>query len=268
MPTASPRHILNLSGGKDSTALAIFMKDKVAEIEYVFCDTGCELPETYEYLDRIESFLGKKIVRLNSGQPFDYWLEVYSGFLPSAKSRWCTKVMKIFPFERYVGDDLAYSYLGIRADEDREGYISSKPNIVPVYPFKDAGITKKDVLAILDNSGLGLPKYYEWRTRSGCYFCFFQRRNEWVGLLEKHPDLFYRAKTYEKVDPKTEQKFAWVQGSTLIQIERDKEKIKERAAKANMVKGKKVKLYEQFDEFAVNVTDEEDPGEACLICHL
>ena len=38
------RHILSLSGGKDSTALAIHMRDQVEEMEYVFCDTGKELP--------------------------------------------------------------------------------------------------------------------------------------------------------------------------------------------------------------------------------
>ncbi len=104
MTERAARHILNLSGGKDSTALAVFMKDKISEMEYAFCDTGCELQETYEYLDKVETFLGKKIVRLNSDQPFDRWLEVYSGYLPSARSRWCTRVMKIVPFERYVGD--------------------------------------------------------------------------------------------------------------------------------------------------------------------
>ena len=66
------RHILNLSGGKDSTALAIYMKDKVPEMEYVFCDTGKELAETYQYLKRIEAFLGKSIVKLNSKFSFDY----------------------------------------------------------------------------------------------------------------------------------------------------------------------------------------------------
>ena len=45
------RHILALSGGKDSSALAVFMKDKVPDMEYVFCDTGDELYETYDYLD-------------------------------------------------------------------------------------------------------------------------------------------------------------------------------------------------------------------------
>ena len=45
------RHILSLSGGKDSAALAIYMRDRVTEMEYVFSDTRKELPETYEYLE-------------------------------------------------------------------------------------------------------------------------------------------------------------------------------------------------------------------------
>ncbi|MFZ1474384.1 MAG: phosphoadenosine phosphosulfate reductase family protein, partial [Anaerolineae bacterium] len=47
------RHIVSLSGGKDSTALAIYMRDRIPDVEYVFCDTGEELPETYEYLDKL-----------------------------------------------------------------------------------------------------------------------------------------------------------------------------------------------------------------------
>lgn len=262
------RHILNLSGGKDSTALAVFMKDKVDEMEYVFCDTGCELPETYEYLEKVENFLGKKVVRLNSGKPFDYWLEVYSGYLPSPRSRWCTKVMKIFPFEKYVGNDTVYSYIGIRADEDRDGYISSKSNIIPVYPLKEAGITEKGVHELLKKSGLGLPEYYKWRSRSGCYFCFFQRRGEWVGLLENHPDLFYRSKTYEKVDPQTGRRFTWVQGKTLADVEREKEEIKKRGIQVEKIVSSKKTLYEQFNEFSSRQTEDEDPGDACLVCHL
>ena len=63
-------------------------------------------------------------------------------------------------------------------------------NIEPKYPFKEDGITETDVYRILEESGLGLPEYYKWRTRSGCYFCFYQRKAEWVGLMENHPDLF------------------------------------------------------------------------------
>ena len=52
------RHLLGLSGGKDSSALAVYMRDRVPEMEYFFTDTGKELPETYEFLDRLEVFLG------------------------------------------------------------------------------------------------------------------------------------------------------------------------------------------------------------------
>ena len=268
MDTTKLRHILNLSGGKDSTALAVLMRDKVPTMEYVFCDTGAELPETYEYLDRIESFLGKPIVRLNSGKPFEYWLEMNFGFLPSPRSRWCTKVMKIVPFEKYVGDDPVYSYIGIRADENREGYISSKPNITPVYPLKEAGINEKGVQDLLNKSGLGLPKYYEWRSRSGCYFCFFQRQTEWVGLLEHHPERFYQAKAFEKVDPRTGQEYTWNQRGSLIRIEREKDKIKQNAADRDARIKQKATLYEQFDEFASEKNEDPDIGEACMICHL
>lgn len=213
--TVTTRHILGLSGGKDSTALAIHMRDRVPEMEYVFCDTGKELRETYEFLDRIEAYLGKKIVRLNSELGFDHWLQMYGGYLPSSRMRWCTRQLKLRPFERYVGDEPVVNYVGIRADENREGYISTKPNIRSVFPFKEDGIRKADVVRILEESGVGMPSYYQWRSRSGCYFCFFQRREEWVGLLEKHPDLFEEAKKYERVDLVTGERYTWSQRESL-----------------------------------------------------
>ena len=81
-----------------------------------------------------------------------------------------------------------YSYVAIRSDEAyREGYSSKHDNLVIKLPFKQEGIDKAGVLEILDGAGLGLPKYYSWRTRSGCTFCFFQQKIEWVRLKEQHP---------------------------------------------------------------------------------
>ena len=174
------------------------------------------MPETYQFLDRLEAFLGKPIARLNIERDFDHWLTLHGGLLPSSQVRWCTIKLKIRPFEEYVGEDKAYHYIGIRADEDRAGYKPLKTtalqNIIPKYPFKEDGITKEDVFRILEESGLGLPDYYKWRTRSGCYFCFFQRKSEWVGLLEQHPDLFELAKSYEKFNSETGERFTWSQG--------------------------------------------------------
>ena len=252
----SARHIVPLSGGKDSTALAVLMLQKYPDLpfEFLFTDTGAELPETYEYFKKFETIFDVKITRLTAldlprfrarekgGRriPFDYVLdEVYSGFLPNPQARWCTRVLKIQPFEQFVGDDRAYSYIGIRGDENRVGYggvgrghthsfsaerrgkpvvISEKSNIMPVYPFKDLGMSLEEVKRLLEESGLGLPAYYEWRSRSGCYFCFYQQIGEWQGLRERHPKLFNYAKTYEKVE--NGRAYTWSEGRSLSDIEK------------------------------------------------
>ena len=272
------RHLLGLSGGKDSSALAVYMRDRVPEMEYFFSDTGKELPETYEFLDRLEAFLGKPIVRLNmnpdpnTNRDFDHWLTLYGGLLPSSQVRWCTVNLKIKPFEDYVGEDSAYHYIAIRADEDRVGYKPLKTpslrNIEPKYPFKEDGITKEDVYRILEESGLGLPDYYKWRTRSGCYFCFFQRKSEWVGLLEQHPDLFELAKKYEKFNEETGERFTWCQGESLEELS-DPERIAQIKANAEkaMASKKKAKPNQRLIQILTDVHDDEDDEEPCLICH-
>ena len=236
------RHIISLSGGKDSSALAVYMRDKIPNLEYVFCDTGEELEETYEFIDKLQDFLCAPIIKLKSIKDFKYYLDLYNGVLPDARTRWCTRMLKIKPFEKYIGDDLIINYVGIRADEShRKGYISTKPNVITVFPFIENNINLQDVLRILKDSGLGLPRYYKWRSRSGCYFCFFQQKREWIGLLENHPDLFEKAKAYEKFDPTTGERYTWNQDESLdelsqperiAEIKAEYEKRKLRQAKA------------------------------------
>lgn len=263
------RHILGLSGGKDSAALAIYLRDRVPEMEYIFTDTLKELPETYEFLAKLEAYLGRPIVRLNADRGFDHWLEVHGNFLPSPRSRWCTRVLKLVPFENYVGEDDVVTYIGIRADEDREGYISTKPNIRACFPFKEDGITKQDVLRILDEAGLGLPDYYKWRSRSGCYFCFFQRKDEWVGLREQHPELYEQAKGYEKYDEVSGKRYTWQQGESLEDLARESRttEIRQRAL-ARKRDGATSSSLMGILAAGPAQDDQEDEQEGCLICHL
>jgi len=262
------RHVVCLSGGKDSTALAVYLRDKIPNLEYLFCDTGKELAETYEYLNKIEAILGIEITRLKAEHSFDHYIAKYSGFLPSPQVRWCTRELKIIPFEKYCGDDTVYSYIGLRADEDRQGYISHRPNIMPRYPFREDGINKAGVLQILKESGLGMPDYYEWRSRSGCYFCFFQRKIEWIGLKNKHPDLFEQSKTYEKETTPTGKRYTWSPKESLGELAlREKEIIKEyeKAHKDSAKKMPNRSLIEVFDD-ALDELDEQGPG--CIVCDL
>lgn len=274
------RHVLGISGGKDSAALAVFMRQHYPNlaIEYFFTDTGKELPEVYDFLGRLEGFLGQPIVRLNPDRDFDFWLRQYNQFLPSAQTRWCTRQLKLLPFEQWVkpmlanGDEV-FSYVAIRADEDyREGYSSRNDKLKIRFPFREHGIDKPGVSDILESSGVGWPKYYEWRSRSGCTFCFFQQKIEWVRLKERHPDEFAKAKSYEKVALSSGSPFTWTQGESLEQLEQpermeairvDFEQRKIRESKNRPKNPLRVEIEPDVDEL---YGCDEGNG-ACVVCH-
>jgi len=266
------RHILSLSGGKDSAALAIYMRDRVPEMEYIFHDTGKELPETYEYLERLEGYLGKKVARTTFDTTFDSLLRLKGGMLPSNHRRWCTELMKLKPFEDYIGDWHCINYVGIRSDEEREGYISTKPNIRAVFPFREDGINYAGVQRILTDAGIGMPPYTEWgRTRSGCFFCFYQQKIEWVRLRQHHPDLYEEAKAYEKPNSVNGNTFYWASNESLENIEKpermaeiQKNWEKSQARLLKIAKRTNVTLAESMGGLAV----EPEIRTGCLICQL
>ncbi len=281
--SAEVRHICGISGGKDSSALAVYMRDRVPQMEYFFCDTGAELPETYDYLGKLETALGKPVTRLNARKGFDHWFEVYRGALPSPQMRWCTKKMKIEPLEEWIGADTAISYVAIRADETgRKGYVSTKPNIKAVFPFVEDGIGHDDVLRILRHAGIGLPDYYEWRTRSGCYFCFYQRKAEWVGLADRHPDLWQRAVAIEQKVMKDAgadgdasfgkygmrgRQYTWSGGESLPDLIARRDEILQRHKEALDRAATRRKDRTAWDVFA-EAFNEDDDTEQCTVCAL
>jgi hypothetical protein len=275
-------HVLGLSGGKDSAALAIFMRQKYPHlnIRYFFTDTGKELPEVYDFLAKLEGFLGKKIERLNSQRDFDFWLREYGNFLPSPKTRWCTRQLKLLPFKNWVrpwleSGDKVYSYVAIRADEEhREGLISQHENLEVKLPFREHGIDKPGVYDLLDASGVGMPKYYEWRSRSGCTFCFFQQKIEWARLRDRHPDEFEKAKAYEKTALDSGSPFTWTQGESLVELEQP-ERLAEIHADFEIRKQReyariRINPLRPTPSVPLDIDDlylEEEGGGACLVCH-
>ena len=364
------RHVLGISGGKDSAALAIYMKTHYPEldIEYYTSDTGKELTATYQLIENLEGLLGKKILRLAAADespelPFDHFLKMYGGYLPSSNARWCTKKLKLDPFERFVGSDPVISYVGIRGDEEREGYISKKSNIQSIFPFRrniwsedvvmkflsneninevlllfdevtdndktdrikellstkvtpnftqhqklnqllDLGIkefnqlvfaflkstsypladetnfplinnedilVKKDIFRILEESGVGVPAYYKEinfevngkkgtyaRSRSGCFFCFYQQKIEWVWLYEQHPDLFLQAIEYEKDG------YTWMQEESLTDLIKPERIIK---IKEEYIKRTERIKNNQTSPYLLDILTESDE-EGCASCFI
>ena len=344
------------------------MKDHYPQldIEYYTSDTGKELDETYQLIENLEIYLGKKIIRINATEEsnsFDHFLKIYGGYLPSMNSRWCTKKLKLEPFERFVGNDPVVSYVGIRGDEDREGYISRKSNIQSIFPFRkniwsedviakvlsnlnipvmlelfsamptdsnaarrieilktlispsfnqtqklnqllDLGIKEfnqvvfeflkssnyplsnepefaltnneeilhiNDIFKILEDSGVGVPGYYKEvdfeingksasyaRSRSGCFFCFYQQKIEWVWLYEQHPELFSKAMEYEKDG------YTWIQDEPLAElIKPDRvERIKLEYIKRSESIQNKIQ-----SPYLLDILDDMD-GEGCASCMI
>ena len=242
------RHLIGISG-KDSLATALFQSNLKPDLpyEYFFNDNGCELPETYVWLESIEERTGWTITRLD--ESLEDLIAKKNGFLPSWNARYCTRITKIDPLIRYSGREKTYFYIGIRADEDRAGFKPFNEKIVPVFPLKEAGITLPVVWLMLEKADLLPPSFFwerlynavceeyapvNWesklspwqhrmlfagRSRSNCYFCFYQRRYEWVWLSETHPDLFAKASSFEKTD------YTWVKDKSLQQIRSESEEI-------------------------------------------
>lgn len=362
-------HILGVSGGKDSAALAIYLNRIYPQlkIKYYFCDTEKELKETYDYIKVLEDLLGAEIELLKAApdaslDQFDHFLKLYGNYLPSPTQRWCTKKMKLDPFEKYVGTNPTLSYVAIRGDENREGYVSQKQNIQTVFPFRqniwsaeiinlvlenknitllsdlassfvvqnklsafhkliskelskeyqqekklkdllnfsvvdfnllvynflkgkdypvsllddypllyDTNIVDREgVFKILEDSGAGLPKYYKkiefevdgekgnyFRTRSGCFFCFYQQKIEWVWLYENHPDLFAKAVDYEK------------EGYTWMQDEKLEDLVKE--DRLREIKKNHLKNQNNAQKTSKKLIDQayfENEEQGCLACFL
>lgn len=365
------RHVLGISGGKDSAALALYLDRNFPEleIEYYFCDTGKELKETYELIENLKGELRNKHIEVLEAahkshiNPFDHHLDMFRGYLPSSNARWCTKKLKLEPFERFVGDDPVISYVGIRDDEDREGYISRKTNIQSIFPFrkniwsedvisyilknatidklaheykaimeaekltraldiiftlvsekynqreklkslhnlgiahfnkavfnilketnypiasltdfallrKEEGLVREDIFRLLRNSNAGVPKYYEEvefevngkkgvyaRSRSGCFFCFFQQRIEWVWLYEQHPELFAKAMEYEKNG------YTWMENETLSEIIQP-ERIK--AIKEDQIKKQEAKASDKNSPYLIDILEDAE-SEGCAACFI
>jgi len=375
--TKKVRHVLGISGGKDSAALAIYLRNNYPELEleYYTCDTGKELSATYELIDKLEVYLGKKITRLqaadqSSQDPFDHFYQIYGEYLPSSNSRWCTKKLKLDSFEEVVGTDPVISYVGIRGDEEREGYISLKSNIQSIFPFRkniwsqdvinkalknenipaideifrfinadytdnsesikrileiiqqpvsprftiqqklellldqdiimfnavifeflktttyplakesafplidnEDVLIRDDIFKLLRESGVGVPNYYEKiefevdgkkgeyaRSRSGCYFCFFQQKIEWVWLFEQHNDLFMKAMLYENA----KDGFTWNQNESLEEL-----RIPERIAsiKREYLERSTKSKNQTKSQYLIDILDDSEE-EGCASCFI
>ena len=179
------KHIIGLSGGKDSTALALRLAEvEPRDYEYICNETGNELPEMTAHWARLEEMLGKPIVRVRYKTDLTGAIR-QRHMLPSVFGRWCTRVLKIEPTIEYMATLPPGSvlYVGLRADEEeRRGLFGE--DITVRFPMREWGWREADVWAYLDQRGVCIPK------RTDCAWCPYQRLGEWRDLWQERPDLY------------------------------------------------------------------------------
>lgn len=184
------RDVIGLSGGKDSTALALALNEKEPrDYDYICTPTGHELPEMHAWWSRLEVLLGKPIIRItNHERTLADFVQIHNA-LPNHRQRWCTRQLKIEPTIAWcVRNAPVTLYVGLRADEDeREGIYSDL--VLSDYPFRRWGWGLTEVWGFLEEKGLKdcVP------IRTDCYDCYGQRIVEWWRLWKFHPDLYEEA---------------------------------------------------------------------------
>lgn len=118
------KYVVGLSGGKDSTALALRLRQLHPEIDFTYLctPTGNEPAEMLAHWETLEKKLGKPIVRLTN-RTLEYWIDYFKA-LPNWRQRWCTRLLKIEPTIAWLKDNApCIAYVGLRADEEDRGGI-------------------------------------------------------------------------------------------------------------------------------------------------
>ena len=187
------KHIVGLSGGKDSTALALRLAElEPRDYEYICNETGNELPDMKAHWDNLEKILGKPIIRVRHERSLIGEIEKIN-MLPNVFARWCTIRLKIEPTIDYFESLPAGStlYVGLRADEmERKGLYGEDINVR--FPMREWNWSEKDVWNYLDSKGICIPK------RTDCALCPYQRLGEWRDLYQNYPDLYAEGVALEK----------------------------------------------------------------------
>lgn len=212
------KHIVNFSGGKDSTAMLIRMLEENMQVdEIIFCkvmatqNIGAELPEMYEYIDKIDKYIqdkyNKKITVITQEKSFeDYFYtkktrgkrkgEIY-GF-PAILSSWCNTRLKVSILKKYLKTKGNYiSYIGIAADEPKR-LKRLKENECSM--LEKWNMTEKDCLEFLEKRNLDNPLYKNHK-RLGCWFCPKQNIKTLEILKNEYPELWEKLLQWQRDSP-------------------------------------------------------------------
>ena len=185
-------HVIALSGGHDSTALSLLLREREPRAyTYVCTPTGDELPEMFAHWRELGEILGQRILPIMATTLKQCITD--EGALPNFKMRFCTRKIKIEPFIAWLCGQLhegpVVAYVGLRADEEarKGGVYGQIEGIEQRFPLREWGFGEDDVQATLRRFDVTVPN------RTDCARCYHQRLGEWFELWRDHRDIFMDA---------------------------------------------------------------------------
>jgi len=189
--------VVSVSGGKDSTAALLAMREAGIPCRAVFADTGWEAPETYDHLLTLERILDIKVERVGVLGGMRAKIRARAGF-PARMQRWCTRELKVEPIRAFhdgliesEGCDTV-SVVGLRAEESearaalREYEFDVRWNGYVWRPILRWSVA--DVLAIHHRHGIPVnPLYRKGHSRVGCWPCIYASKDQIRLWAEQDP---------------------------------------------------------------------------------
>lgn len=192
--------MISFSGGKDSTALLLMLLEKEIDPgDIVFFDTGWEFPQMYQHIKKVESYIGKEIIRLKPQKSFDYWMFEHNGKgkgFPYPNIRWCTGIKQDTIQKFWRRSSRPDYYLGIAYDEAQRRKTSRPQG--KKYPLVEWKITERKALQYCYEKGFSWGGLYEHFRRVSCWCCSLQSLNDLRNLRKFYPEFWERLKGMQR----------------------------------------------------------------------
>jgi len=212
--------LVSVSGGKDSTAVALLLMEQQIQFTPIFCDTGWEHKWTYDYINtKLQPKIGEiKVLKnesLNS-EPATYGMinaVIKKKGFPNGRMKWCTNELKLVGYRAYAVEvflktgKFPINITGIRKEESHRRsqfpYVEEQDEATQIRPILEW--TTQDVIDIhLRNNLTPNPLYLKGATRVGCWPCIYANKSDIRLMADLDPE---RIDFLEDLENKSEELF-------------------------------------------------------------
>ena len=200
------KHIVQFSGGKDSTCMLLMMLERGMQVdEIIFCDTGMEFPQMYEHIEKVREYIkpyGKDITILKAENSFEHYMfhqkksrgtrmDILGYGWSTMQNRWCTSKLKVDVTKKYLRGKDVVMFVGIAYDEPKRHQNVSENVRHPLFEW---GITEKQALDYCYSHGFTWGGLYDKFRRVSCWCCPLQPISELRVLYHEFPALWQKLK--------------------------------------------------------------------------